>query len=1449
MNSRLPFLHMGLSLPNGKKEANLFVLKDSGCERSIISVKLLKKLDLNWMERMKDPDIGMVKTASGHMTKVLGAVDVHVRFQSIHEDRKDLKVLLEFLIVADEMTKKAYLGADFLQDDRYKPEENNVYITVAPAKEFHVAGPRVVHAEVFYKDDIEHTKMIVKDCVNLEPWESKWCDVEIDNEFVDEVNLYEIHTANDLLKQEVFIENMGVHLPKRQKVLVANRSDTPKELMTGDVIASCSKIEDDIIASFEVKMHENPVRPEFNGSAAGWQKDKRCMELNHMDIPKEKEILIGKIDPSRPIKKGGYLLEINDLQIRQISQKKTITDEVEICDINLYQEKGQENYEDGTTYIEEKPEDMAEQCVGPHFDLENTKEDTTKLRDKFNTSKLSPEEREELLKIIEEFPEVWAKSKLDIGGIPGHYVKITTDGSVFSDKFRPFPKGTKDIIMKIINTYIDAGIFEIAPQSPYAMNLFLARKPIPPDVLAKDPDAINNPEYFRCLLDGRSLNKITTGHSLSLGQFEDLFLKIGNAKYLIMIDIVSAFFNVKIRKEDRVLTSFYTPEPGVKVQYKRLPQGLKNAQLEFCSLMTRLLKPIEPSTALYVDDIAIFDTTFKGICDVFRKALQIMKANNIKLLPHKTSLLPESIKFLGIHWSRSGVLSIPKAKIQAFSTWPTPLNTKKKIQSFCSAVQFFRKFIDNLSGLMKPLTEMLKKDRKIKWDDKAQNAFKAIVASMERNVSLHVPFKGCTFELHTDASKYACAARLCFIDKEEKKRLVACSSRTFSEAASRYSTFHQELLGLVFAIRSFEGWIAFSTCVIYLDCISLTYLALTKNSTPSIMRISIYLSQFGNFTYIHVRSANNMADSLTRNEHQVAEIKGRVKIKPLSKVEAETILKNMVIPDGEVFTDTKVRQLIAAFPLPSIFQKSVKCRCKVAIPPTSADILGASGIEIFEENEYEMDYDLSDETMLTDIDIQLNNTDIVICSNENEKERAIDMKGAIIYALTSDSPLTGESMKKMQQNDTWCQEEFQRIKDGKKSLLQIGDDGVLYSKKNDDPCPGFSVPRPALPDIIFRALMFKIHSSIQSGAHGGPDITEKTLRQKYFIPNLKEKVREYCDNCIWCQIGKKGREKKSISHGNIRASTSMEIVAMDLAGSFPKTGNGEVNILLMVDLFSAYSIAIPMVSKKSPEILRTYLRSWELPYGKPRCIRSDGECGIVHGEFEAHCKESGIITFDISSGSSWVNGAAEKKIANLKEQMAATSAQCPDMKDWEKMIVKILNVNNNSVRSGKFTAAEIMFGRRIRSPFDIMPMNFEYASMEDYTLMTKELRKQVDAYQNDHLKEKFAKMIESYNKKKVEHHYKIGDFVWLKNVKIPSGTGNAFRFNFTGPFRILEIVDNVTAWIIHIHVGKIIRRHFNFLKPVTFDEESRIVVSMNWDINLVDEEVTKGPRRSLRNTR
>ena len=74
--------------------------------------------------------------------------------------------------------------------------------------------------------------------------------------------------------------------------------------------------------------------------------------------------------------------------------------------------------------------------------------------------------------------------------------------------------------------------------------------------------------------------------------------------------------------------------------------------------------------------------------------------------------LPE-VTYLGHVISGKGIAINPK-RVKAVLYW-TPPETVKRVRSLLGLASYCRCFVENFSKVAKPLTELLKKDKKFEW--------------------------------------------------------------------------------------------------------------------------------------------------------------------------------------------------------------------------------------------------------------------------------------------------------------------------------------------------------------------------------------------------------------------------------------------------------------------------------------------------------------------------------------------------------------------------------------------------------------------------------------------------------------------------------------------------------------------------------------------------------------
>jgi hypothetical protein len=91
--------------------------------------------------------------------------------------------------------------------------------------------------------------------------------------------------------------------------------------------------------------------------------------------------------------------------------------------------------------------------------------------------------------------------------------------------------------------------------------------------------------------------------------------------------------------------------------------------------------------------------------------------------------------------------------------WPKS-TTATEVRSFLGAVQYWRKFIANLSFIASPLHALTSVKQVFQWGDKQQKSFETLKEKISTTPVLALLDLQQPFEIQTDASRYAMGAVL-----------------------------------------------------------------------------------------------------------------------------------------------------------------------------------------------------------------------------------------------------------------------------------------------------------------------------------------------------------------------------------------------------------------------------------------------------------------------------------------------------------------------------------------------------------------------------------------------------------------------------------------------------------------------------------------------------------------
>jgi hypothetical protein len=160
--------------------------------------------------------------------------------------------------------------------------------------------------------------------------------------------------------------------------------------------------------------------------------------------------------------------------------------------------------------------------------------------------------------------------------------------------------------------------------------------------------------------------------------------------------------------------------------------------------------------------------------------------------------------------SANGVAVIPD-KVWSILDWVTPFSVKD-VQSFLGLADYYRRFIENLSKIAKPMTDLLKKNKKFEWSEKAEEAFQVLKTKLTTAHVLALPDTSKEFVIFYDASHQGLSCVLM-----QDGHVVAYASRQLKPHELNYPTHDLELAAVVHALKQWHHYLLGNHHELYSD--------------------------------------------------------------------------------------------------------------------------------------------------------------------------------------------------------------------------------------------------------------------------------------------------------------------------------------------------------------------------------------------------------------------------------------------------------------------------------------------------------------------------------------------------------------------------------------------------------------------------------------------------------
>ena len=206
------------------------------------------------------------------------------------------------------------------------------------------------------------------------------------------------------------------------------------------------------------------------------------------------------------------------------------------------------------------------------------------------------------------------------------------------------------------------------------------------------------------------------------------------------------------------------------------------------------------------------------------------------------------MEYLGHKVSAAGLQPTADAKVKAIKEAPAPKDVSQ-LQSFLGLVNYYGKFLPNLSSVLSPLYRLLQSSTKWSWGAEQATAFRK-VKPMLTSESILVYFdRDKELLLSSDTSPYGVGAVLSHKLDDGQEKPIAFASRSLAPAEKNYSQL--EGLAVIFGVKRFHQYLFGLNFTIYSDHKPLHHLFRETNAIPAMAsaRIHRWALTLGTYNY------------------------------------------------------------------------------------------------------------------------------------------------------------------------------------------------------------------------------------------------------------------------------------------------------------------------------------------------------------------------------------------------------------------------------------------------------------------------------------------------------------------------------------------------------------------------------------------------------------------------
>ena len=341
-----------------------------------------------------------------------------------------------------------------------------------------------------------------------------------------------------------------------------------------------------------------------------------------------------------------------------------------------------------------------------------------------------------------------------------------------------------------------------------------------------------------------TLNPVLNVDQYPLPKTDDVFANLAGGEKFTKIDLRQAYLQLHLSEESKPLLTINTHK-GL-YRYNRMTYGISPAPSIWQRTIDTILQGL-PGVQCILDDMIITGRNDAEHFQNLENVLQRLQQYGLRVNIDKCFFMKDRVTYCGHEIDKSGLWKM-QDKVDAVLNAPVPQNVAQ-LRSLLGLVNYYNRYLPNLSTVIKPLNELLEKNRKWVWSDACQSAFENVKKLITSEPVLTHYDPQAPLRLACDASPYGLGAVLSHVMPDGSEKPIAFASRSLTKAERNYAQIDREAVAIFWAVKKFFAFLFGRKFTLLTDHQPLTSIFSPSKSIPvtsaaRLQRYALFLSGF-----------------------------------------------------------------------------------------------------------------------------------------------------------------------------------------------------------------------------------------------------------------------------------------------------------------------------------------------------------------------------------------------------------------------------------------------------------------------------------------------------------------------------------------------------------------------------------------------------------------------------